>query len=194
MRRLPRLDIDSPANTTGVLSEAVGDLKALTTLHMDYHEGNRLSGTLPATIGQCEHLEELIVNGHGLTGTIPESLKRLKSLRLIHLDENRFTGTIPVFFAQLQGLEELHLAKNQLSGTVPDGIDLLKTLHALDLNGNPKLEGSVPELGPGVKEEADRLVSTENENDSDFVNEMASSVDAASWQDGDPVGHDGGEL
>lgn len=178
-----------------MLSEAVGNLKALITLHMDYHEGNRLSGTVPPTIGQCQYLEELILNGHGLTGTLPASLQRLTSLRLLHLDENQLTGTIPEFLTKLQGLEELHLAKNRLSGTVPDGIDSITTLHALDLNGNPKLEGAVPELGPGVKEEAERLVAKENENDSDFAAEMSGSVDAASWEHEMPAfGHDGEEL
>jgi hypothetical protein len=76
-------------------------------------------------------------------------------------------------------LEELHLAKNRFHGTVPDSIDTATNLHALDLTGNPRLEGYVPFMGPGYQEEAKRLMETEDDSDTDFVDEMAASLDVA---------------
>ena len=85
-----RLDIQKPSEKEGVVSPAVGDLRALVTLHMDFHEGNRIHGVLPPELGECIHLEELILNGHKhLTGEIPNTFAKLTKLRIVHLDENQ---------------------------------------------------------------------------------------------------------
>ena len=92
-----------------MLSAKVGNLRALTTLHLDFHEGNRIAGYLPPELGNCIHLEELILNGHKkivgqclalhaggmknvdspLAGEIPASFANLTKLRILHLDDNQ---------------------------------------------------------------------------------------------------------
>ena len=168
------------------------------TLHMDFHEGNRIRGTLPAEIGQCVHLEELILNGHkNLVGVIPSTFANLTKLRVVHLDENQLSGTIPKFFSELQDLEELQLAKNRFIGTVPDGIESLPNLNAVDLSGNARLEGYIPFMGVGFQEETDKLMANDDESMSDFAKEMEGSINIAHEHDNSvpqPYGHDGEEL
>lgn len=84
---------------------------------------------------------------------------------------------MPQFLSRLRNLEELYLHNNKFVGTVPDDLDAGEKLYALDLSGN-KLEGYVPNMGPGHYEEAKHLMHTDNEDNetmSNFLDELEAS-------------------
>ena len=47
---------------------------------VEEHERNRLTGTIPATLGNLANLESLLLHGNQLTGTIPSQLGNLSNL------------------------------------------------------------------------------------------------------------------
>jgi len=89
-------------------------------------QGNEICGTLPTTLGLIKTLEFLSVADNFMTGTIPEEL---------------FDESMP--------LEFLWLVRNDFNGTFPQNVHALRnTLEQLDVQGNPKLKGTVPtEIG-----------------------------------------------
>lgn len=81
--------------------------------------GNRLSGTLPASLYRLTELDRLELSDNELEGTIPESLGRLKLLRALMLGGNRIGGTLPASLGNLVRLEQLSLRSNRLQGEIP---------------------------------------------------------------------------
>lgn len=66
-------------------------------------------------------LSVLILGNNRLTGTIPVSLGNLATLRRLYLSSNKLSGPIPVRLASLPQLEQLDVQNNTLSGVVPPG-------------------------------------------------------------------------
>ena len=89
-------------------------------------QGNEICGTLPTTLGLIKTLEFLSVADNFMTGTIPEEL-----------------------FDESMSLDTLWLVRNDFNGTFPENVHALRnTLMQLDVQGNPKLKGTVPtEIG-----------------------------------------------
>ncbi|KAJ4847425.1 hypothetical protein Tsubulata_006530 [Turnera subulata] len=56
--------------------------------------GNKLNGTIPATLGNLTKLVSLDLYNNNLTGPIPSSLGNVTSLR--RLNGNKLNGTIPL--------------------------------------------------------------------------------------------------
>ena len=56
---------------------------------------NRLSGQIPAELGDLARLEELWLTANALNGEIPSELGALGSLEVLSLAVNRLTGLIP---------------------------------------------------------------------------------------------------
>ncbi|KAK1397811.1 LRR receptor-like serine/threonine-protein kinase FLS2 [Heracleum sosnowskyi] len=66
---------------------------------------NRLSGTVPAWIGQdLPKLYALILKSNKLHGSIPRDLCHLSNLRFLDLSTNRFSGHIPECFSNLTAM------------------------------------------------------------------------------------------
>ncbi|MGI4733612.1 MAG: leucine-rich repeat domain-containing protein [Janthinobacterium lividum] len=108
---------------------------------------NRLTGIIPASLGQLAQLQNLDLGNNRLTGTIPASLGQLAQLKLMWLGSNQLTGSIPASLGQLARLRELYLAYNQLTGSIPASLGQLGQLYYLGLFYN-QLTGSIPaELG-----------------------------------------------
>ncbi|KAF8369610.1 hypothetical protein HHK36_032367 [Tetracentron sinense] len=57
--------------------------------------GNRISGTIPAEIGELKHLSVLNVADNLIFGNIPPSNVNLSRLMHLDLNNNRNTGQIP---------------------------------------------------------------------------------------------------
>ena len=57
--------------------------------------GNRLSGQLPAEMGNLTSLTELWLSGNQLRGQIPSELGNLTSLTGLSLNNNQLSGAIP---------------------------------------------------------------------------------------------------
>ncbi len=131
-------------NLVGTLPVSLGNLNHLQdiTLH-----SNQLSGSIPVEFGNLSALQELLLWGNNLVGGIPTELGALGNLRRIWLYDNQLSGSIPVSLGSLSNLYSLCLERNQLSGSIPAQLGNLSQLLALYLDSN-QLTGSIPaELG-----------------------------------------------
>ncbi|XP_019160118.1 PREDICTED: receptor-like protein kinase 2 [Ipomoea nil] len=130
---------------------------------------NRLTGTIPPSIGNISTLENFVVKDNNLDGNIPPEIGKLSSLKGLSLKSNNFSGKVPstIFnistlqkfdlgsnnlFGNLQpglrhrispSLEELILSQNQFTGTIPSCISNASQLIKLDLGTN-MFSGHVP--------------------------------------------------
>ncbi len=108
---------------------------------------NRLSGELPAELGNLIHLQELALGRNQLSGELPAELGNLTNLEWLYLHNNDFSGVLPAALGNLTKLEALGLSENRLSGELPAALGNLINLRGLWLYEN-QLSGELPaELG-----------------------------------------------
>ena len=107
----------------------------------------RLSGEIPAVLGDLTHLQTLNLGWNDLSGAIPVELGSLTDLQSLSLSGNQLSGGIPVALGNLPNLLELDLSGNELSGGIPPEMGSLSNLQRLYLSRN-ELNGGIPaELG-----------------------------------------------
>ncbi len=95
-------------------------------------DGNNLSGSLPAELGNLSNLTRLALNRNSLTGAIPSQLGNLSNLSIIGLARNNLSGSLPAELGNLSGLTRLSLHDNAaLSGALPSGFTNLANLQRL---------------------------------------------------------------
>ena len=111
---------------------------------------NRMSGEIPAELGNLTSLEWLYLNNNQLSNQIPAELGSLAKLRHLYLHANRFSGQIPAALGRLASLERLFLSNNQLSEGVPAELGNLTNLVWLYLNNNAPLSGPLPSSMTGL--------------------------------------------
>ena len=104
---------------------------------------NRLSGELPAELGNLSRLRELILDNNQLTGGIPPELGNLANLEGLHLVRNRLSGPIPPELGSLTSLKELRIWGNELKGEIPSTLADLSELTHFSAGGN-ELTGEIP--------------------------------------------------
>ena len=145
LRRLSLADSEwSLRRLTGPIPASLGELRKLEVLDLRH---NALTGEIPAALGSLQDLQVLRLNGNRLSGPIPAALGALTSLQALHLDGNELTGPIPAQLGALASLETLSLQDNRLTGPIPAALGALSSLQALFLGRN-ELTGSIPpELG-----------------------------------------------
>jgi Leucine-rich repeat (LRR) protein len=125
----------------GSLPKSVGGLS--TNLERLNFRGNRISGTIPAAIGNLVRLTLLNMEQNMLSGTIPSTIGNLRNLIILALSRNRFTGEIPSTLGNLSQLSQLSLDDNLLYGNIPASLGQCQRLTMLTLSLN-NLEGSIP--------------------------------------------------
>ena len=125
---------------SGAIPAALGNLANLQTLILEI---NQLSGGIPAALGNLANLQYLDLCGNQLGGAIPAALGDMASLRYLHLYDNQLSGTIPAALGNLANLAILHLWNNQLSGGIPAALGDMDNLQLLSLYDN-QLSGAVP--------------------------------------------------
>ncbi|XP_073112131.1 uncharacterized protein [Elaeis guineensis] len=125
----------------GVLPESVGNLS--NTLSKFYMGGNRIYGSIPASIAQLTNLTLLNMSHNSIFGEIPLEIGQLKQLQMLGLARNSFSGEIPAALGNLTMLTELELYGNKLEGSIPAIFSQFQRLLTLDLSNN-NLKGSIP--------------------------------------------------
>ena len=128
-----------------------GTTQRVTRLELPGRVGTRVTGTIPAELGNLTNLEVLAIYGATtsddqpikLTGTIPAELGNLINLQELTLHGHLLTGTIPVELGGLTNLETLNLNFTQLSGAIPTELGDLNNLKTLNLYDND-LTGTIP--------------------------------------------------
>ena len=74
------------------------------------------------TIGNLEDLQIVLdVSDNKLTGRLPAQLGNLAMLELLNLSHNQFDGSIPSSFASMVSLTALDVSYNNLEGPLPVG-------------------------------------------------------------------------
>ncbi|CAL5346609.1 unnamed protein product [Camellia sinensis] len=108
---------------------------------------NRLSGSLPSSIGNFSSLNILLLNGNRFTGEIPSDTGRLKNILKLDMSRNNFSGGIPPEIGNCLLLTYLDLSQNQLSGPISVQISQIHILNYLNISWN-QLNQSLPkEIG-----------------------------------------------
>ncbi|MFQ6641310.1 hypothetical protein Gotur_015501, partial [Gossypium turneri] len=107
---------------------------------------NRLSGSLPNSLGSCLRLEKLFLDGNVFEGPIPASLSSLRGLVELDVSDNNLSGEIPKFLASIVSLKYLNLSFNAFEGVVPSDEGVFKNASATFVEGNNKLCGGIPAL------------------------------------------------
>src|SRR6266540_3751948 len=105
---------------------------------------NRLKGTIPASIGNLNHLVQFYIYNNQIIGNIPSSIGNTNLFTFI-ASNNRLCGSIPASIGKLVDLTDLVLDNNQLSGSLPSSLANIGLMY-VDLHNN-QLTGSIPSLG-----------------------------------------------
>ena len=105
-------------------------------------QGPKLSGTLPASLGNLTSLLNFNISSSNITGTIPSSFQNLTNMVYFSATDNNLHGSLAVFSAMTK-LQELRLAGNFFTGTIPSSLGNLTNLKRLHLMSN-QLSGPVP--------------------------------------------------
>ena len=143
---------------SGPLPDAIGSLKHLQALYIDYCEG--INGTVPESYGNLLSLTDISLARDNLTNyTIPQSWSRFSNLGYLQLSnlvgelptwigqswpklsillmyDNNFSGGIPKSVGQLSNLGSLDIYNSGLSGSVPGSFSGLVSVSELNLSGN----------------------------------------------------------
>ncbi|XP_010919440.1 receptor kinase-like protein Xa21 [Elaeis guineensis] len=125
----------------GAIPDSIGNLS--TSLAKLYMGGNRIYGSIPASIGKLTELTLLNMSHNLISGEIPAEIGQLKELRMLNLAGNKLFGKIPAACGNLSMLIELELYGNGLEGTIPATFSEFQRLLSLDLSSN-KLGGIIP--------------------------------------------------
>uniref|UniRef100_A0A1J3JCL1 Putative LRR receptor-like serine/threonine-protein kinase n=3 Tax=Noccaea caerulescens TaxID=107243 RepID=A0A1J3JCL1_NOCCA len=105
-----------------------------------------IKGFLAPELGQITYLQELILHGNILLGTIPKEIGNLKNLKILDLGNNHLTGPIPAEIGSLSSMMKLNLQSNGLTGKLPPELGNLKYLKELHIDRN-RLQGSLLATG-----------------------------------------------
>ncbi|XP_057499424.1 probable LRR receptor-like serine/threonine-protein kinase At3g47570 [Actinidia eriantha] len=125
----------------GVLPNSIANLS--TQLQHLIVGRNKISGSIPAGIGNLVSLNSLALHDNQLTGSIPTSIGRLHKLQLVAFGRNKLSGDIPSSIGNLTLLNKLGIEENNLQGNIPSTLGNCQGLLLLQLYGN-NLSGSIP--------------------------------------------------
>ncbi|KAK6245097.1 hypothetical protein QUC31_011506 [Theobroma cacao] len=125
----------------------VQNLSKLEELHLDgvniSAQGKEWCQAISASLSK---LQVLGMSNSFLSGPIESHLQNLKNLSVMHLEKNNLSATVPTFLAKLSNLTSLRLRSCGLHGLFPKEILQVRTLQSLEISGNEKLQGSLPEF------------------------------------------------
>ncbi|KAF2317300.1 hypothetical protein GH714_019757 [Hevea brasiliensis] len=102
-----------------------------------FHLGkNQLSGRIPPELFRPDmHLIHVLFDSNKLTGSIPSTLGLVQTLEVVRLDRNSLTGPVPSNLNNLTNVTGLSLSNNRLSGPLPN-LTGMNILSYLDMSNN----------------------------------------------------------
>ena len=125
MQNVSQYDTNEPPVTLSIKSNhivgsLVPELKALVELkHLDL-SGNKITGTIPTTLGRLFQLESLYLHDNRLIGSISSDIGIMESVKDIDLQNNALSGVLPTELNRLYSIESLRLSHNNFTGAIPD--------------------------------------------------------------------------
>ncbi|KAJ8772108.1 hypothetical protein K2173_027285 [Erythroxylum novogranatense] len=135
---------------------------------------NKLTGTIPSSIGVLSKLQFLDLSTNSFHGTLPLSLANLTLVYELDVSRNNLTGILDPrlfpngsgstrtgLFAKLTTLECLNMSHNNLSGSIPPSFRDMLGLVSINFSYN-SLVGSIPDSN--VFRSADKSVYTNNKD------------------------------
>jgi hypothetical protein len=93
---------------------------------------NRITGTLPASIGDMESLQRLDYSNNFINDTLPATIGNLEALTTLKLSTNGHSGTMPTEIGRLRNLLEIDMGSNKFSGVIPTEIGNLTSIGKSD--------------------------------------------------------------
>ncbi|KAF3440619.1 hypothetical protein FNV43_RR18903 [Rhamnella rubrinervis] len=136
-----RLDLTNNL-ISGTLPQHIGNMTP--TLDNLLLSGNQISGSIPNSLCKIYTLRVLDLSKNGLSGEIPNCWSYFKILVVLDLSENNLTGIIPSSFGNASSLKSLHLSSNNLHGDIPSSLRQCTNLVILDFGENEMLSGYLP--------------------------------------------------
>nr|XP_011460821.1 PREDICTED: probable leucine-rich repeat receptor-like serine/threonine-protein kinase At3g14840 isoform X1 [Fragaria vesca subsp. vesca] len=141
---LPLVTISLVGNRlTGSIPAELGNITTLESLAIDF---NSFSGVLPEELGNLTRIQRMLLTSNNFTGELPETFAKLTDLTDFRISDSSFSGKIPDFIQGWTNLEGLVIQASGFTGPIPSGISLLTSiidLRITDLNGS---ESSFPVL------------------------------------------------
>lgn len=128
---------------SGSLPNSIGNFPNLQILLL---HGNRFSGEIPSDIGKLKNILRLDMSFNNFSGTIPIEIGKCSSLTFLDLSQNKLSGPIPIQVSQIHILNYLNVSWNYLNQTLPKELGSIKGLTSADFSHND-FSGSVPEIG-----------------------------------------------
>ncbi|KAL3919877.1 MAG: hypothetical protein SGILL_003531 [Bacillariaceae sp.] len=108
-------------------------LDRLVTLNL---KENRLSHTLPSTLGKLQNLRSLLLADNKLIGKLSSELGALSNLHQLDLSRNSFEGPLSPSWSNMKELRDLALSNNLLTGSLPEYLAEMTKLIGLFLSDN----------------------------------------------------------
>ncbi|KAJ4830881.1 hypothetical protein Tsubulata_049232 [Turnera subulata] len=128
---------------SGPLPASVGNYSNLQILLLS---GNRFTGKIPAQIGQLKNVLTLDLSRNNLSQIIPPEIGNCRMLTYLDLSQNQLSGPIPVHISSIHILNYLNVSWNHLNQSLPKELGSMKSLTSADFSHN-NFSGSIPEFG-----------------------------------------------
>ena len=129
-------DIAAVATNGAEHKRGTPSLQSVANLRILDLSRNRLSGSIPASVGQCLALTTVNLANNRLTGNLPLSFGNLSALQSLDVSRNQLSETLPTYWGNLRQLQTLSLRANNFSGAVPLEIGRLSALTTMWLDSN----------------------------------------------------------
>ncbi|TYH38203.1 hypothetical protein ES332_D12G094800v1 [Gossypium tomentosum] len=128
---------------SGPLPATVGNFSGVQKLLLD---GNKFSGPIPAEIGNLQQLSKMDFSHNKFSGRVAPGISKCKLLTFVDLSRNELSGEIPTEITGMRILNYLNLSRNHLIGSIPSSISTMQSLTSVDFSYN-NLSGLVPSTG-----------------------------------------------
>lgn len=153
-----------------IFSGSIPNINSTTLVTLNL-SSNSISGSLPASLGNCKvvdlsrnqlsddisvlrnwesNLEILDLSSNGLRGSIP-NLTQFQSLTSLSIRNNSLEGALPSTFGSYPKLSAIDLSSNRFDGPIPYSFFTSTSITNLNLSGN-HLTGTIPLEGSHASE------------------------------------------